>query len=69
MSQSQVPVEEQSPTPVSHSSETTPEAAPPSFVKLAMRNMVRRGGKSLFHFSLTTVALLGLLVGLSYLTR
>ncbi|MBU6229043.1 MAG: DUF3285 domain-containing protein [Cyanobacteria bacterium REEB459] len=43
--------------------------APPSFVKLAMRNMVRKGGKSLWHFFLTTIALLGLLVGLAYLTR
>ena len=40
-----------------------------SYVKLAMRNMVRKGGKSLTHFFLTTVGLLGLLVGLSYLTR
>ena len=24
-------------------------APPPSFVKLAMRNMVRKGGQSLFH--------------------
>ncbi|RZM74728.1 DUF3285 domain-containing protein [Leptolyngbya iicbica] len=46
-----------------------PEEPKPSYVKLAMRNMVRKGGKSLFHFSLTVVALLGLLVGLSYLTR
>ncbi|MDX2232846.1 MAG: DUF3285 domain-containing protein [Leptolyngbyaceae cyanobacterium bins.349] len=41
----------------------------PSYVKLAMRNMVRKRGKSLQHFFLTTAALLGLLVGLSYLTR
>ena len=41
----------------------------PSFVKLAMRNMVKKGGKSLYHFFLTTAALLGLLVGLAYLTR
>ena len=46
----------------------TPEA-PPSFVKLAMRNMVKKGGKSLYHFALTTAGLLGLLVGLAYLTR
>ncbi|NJL46864.1 MAG: DUF3285 domain-containing protein [Leptolyngbyaceae cyanobacterium SM2_5_2] len=46
-----------------------PAEAPPSFVKLAMRNMVRKGGKSLFHFSLTTAGLLGLLVVLAYLTR
>lgn len=44
-------------------------APPPSFVKLAMRNMVRKGSKSLFHFGLTTVGLLGVLVGLAYLTR
>jgi hypothetical protein len=42
---------------------------PPSYVKLAMRNMVRKRGKSLVHFGLTTIALLGILVGLSYLTR
>ncbi|HEY9738166.1 MAG TPA: DUF3285 domain-containing protein [Trichocoleus sp.] len=45
-----------------------PEPAP-SYVKLAMRNMVRKGGKSLTHFALTTVGLLGLLVGLAYLTH
>ncbi|MGC9505356.1 DUF3285 domain-containing protein [Baaleninema sp.] len=53
---------------------TTPEQPKtnepkPSFVKLAMRNMVRKGGKSLFHFSITTVGLLAFLVGISYLTR
>lgn len=47
---------------------TTPEP-PPSYVKLAMRNMVKKGGKSLFHFALTTVGLMGLLVGLAYLTK
>jgi len=41
----------------------------PSYVKLAMRNMVRKRSKSLFHFVLTTVGLLTILVGLSYLTR
>lgn len=41
----------------------------PSYVKLAMRNMVRKRSKSLFHFVLTTVGLLTVLVGLSYLTR
>lgn len=54
---------------VPHSGLTPTDEAPPSFVKLAMRNMVKKGGKSLFHFSLTTVGLLGLLVGLAYLTR
>ncbi|HAA31818.1 MAG TPA: DUF3285 domain-containing protein [Cyanobacteria bacterium UBA8553] len=41
----------------------------PSYVKLAMRNMVRKRGTSLKHFFLTTVSLLAVLVGLAYLTR
>ncbi|MGF1487904.1 MAG: DUF3285 domain-containing protein [Prochloraceae cyanobacterium] len=41
----------------------------PSYVKLAMRNMVSKGGLSLKHFFLTSIALLGFLIGLSYLTR
>jgi hypothetical protein len=41
----------------------------PSYVKLAMRNMVRKRGKSLYHFTLTTIGLLTLLIGLAYLTR
>ena len=45
-----------------------PEKAP-TFVKLAMRNMVRKGGTSLFHFGLTIVGLLTVLVGLAYVTR
>lgn len=46
-----------------------PNEPPPSYVKLAMRNMVRKGGKSLFHFGLTTMGLLGFLIGMAYLTR
>jgi Protein of unknown function (DUF3285) len=42
---------------------------PPSFVKLAMRNMVRKGGTSLYHFALSAIGLLALLIGLAYLTR
>jgi len=41
----------------------------PSYVKLAMRNMVRKGGTSLVHFGLTVMGLLTVLVGLAYLTR
>lgn len=41
----------------------------PSYVKLAMRNMVRKRGTSLKHFFLTTIGLLTLLIGLSFLTR
>ena len=53
-------------------SQASPAKAPekePTFVKLAMRNMVRKGGKSLFHFGLTIVGLLAVLVGLAYVTR
>lgn len=42
---------------------------PPSYVKLAMRNMVRKGRKSLTHFALTSISLFALLIGLAYLTR
>ena len=51
--------------------EDIPSNAKPkdSYVKLAMRNMVRKGRQSLWHFFLTTVGLLGLLVGLAYLTK
>lgn len=52
----------------SDSSKSSPENDP-TFVKLAMRNMVRKGSKSLFHFALTTVGLLGLLVGLAFVTH
>lgn len=48
---------------------TKASSRPPSFVKLAMRNMVRKRGKSLYHFALTTIGLLTVLVGLAYLTR
>jgi uncharacterized membrane protein len=50
-------------------SEAVSVSPPPSYVKLAMRNMVKKRGLSLFHFSLTTIALLGFLIGISYLTR
>jgi Protein of unknown function (DUF3285) len=41
----------------------------PSYVKLAMRNMVRKRGTSIYHFALTTIGLLSVLVGLAFLTR
>ncbi|WP_072044946.1 DUF3285 domain-containing protein [Aliterella atlantica] len=43
--------------------------AKPSYVKLAMRNMVRKGGTSFQHFAVTAIALVAVLVGLAYLTR
>ena len=32
---------------------------PPSFVKLAMKNMVRKGSQSLSHFGLTALGFIG----------
>jgi hypothetical protein len=43
----------------------TPKKEEGSFVKLAMRNMVKKGGKSLFHFFLTVFGVFGTLVGLA----
>ena len=40
-----------------------------SYVKLAMRNMVRKGGQSVRHFFLTMLGLFTILIGLSYLTK
>lgn len=36
-----------------------------SFVKLAMKNMVKKGSTSLFHFSLTVFGVIGALLGLA----
>jgi hypothetical protein len=47
----------------------TPEELKTKFVKYAMRNMVKKSGKSLQHFALSTIGLLTLFVGLAYLTR
>lgn len=60
------------PSQLSSSLETAESASTepaPSYVRLAMRNMVKKGRQSLVHFGLTSVGLLALLVGLAYLTR
>ncbi len=44
-------------------------AAPPSFIKLAMRNMVRKGRQSLLHFGLTALGLTSFLVLIAWLGR
>ena len=41
----------------------------PSFIKLAMRNMVRKGRQSLFHFGLTALGLTSFLVLIAWLGR
>ena len=38
------------------------KVAPPSFIKLAKRNMVRKGSKSISHFSITFLVLIGILI-------
>ena len=43
--------------------------APPSFIRLAMRNMVRKGSQSLLHFGLTALGLTGFLVLIAWLGR
>ncbi|AFY74697.1 Protein of unknown function (DUF3285) [Synechococcus sp. PCC 7502] len=53
-------IEPDSPTPV------TPA---PSYVKLAMRNMVKKRGTSIFHFLLTSVGLIAVLVALAVVFR
>jgi hypothetical protein len=49
----------------------TPPPPPPtaSFVKLAMRNMVRKGRQSLVHFGLTALGLTAFLVLIAWLGR
>jgi hypothetical protein len=56
----------QSPTQTPQTESNEPK---PSYVKLAMRNMVRKGGKSLRHFVITTAGLLAFFIGVAYLTR
>ena len=51
------------------SAESVATTPPPSFVKQAMRNMVRKGSKSLFHFGLTAVGFLGFIVLVAWLGR
>jgi Protein of unknown function (DUF3285) len=65
------PATDPTPDPMPESGEQIPAATerPPSYVKLAMRNMVRKGGTSLYHFALSAIGLLALLIGLAYLTR
>ena len=46
-----------------------PTTPPPSFVKLAMRNMVRKGRQSLLHFGLTAVWLVGFITLVAWLGR
>jgi hypothetical protein len=57
------------PQPQPQSPASTPTDGNPSFIKLAMRNMVRKGRQSLLHFGLTALGLLGFLVLIATLGR
>ena len=51
------------------STDSTPTTPPPSFVKQAMRNMVRKGSKSLFHLALTAAGFIGFILVVAWLGR
>ena len=49
---------------------STPQSGEnPSFTKLAMRNMVRKGKLSLFHFGLTALGFVGFIVLVAWLGK
>tara|TARA_B100001029_G_scaffold175104_1_gene176121 strand:- start:1190 stop:1381 length:192 start_codon:yes stop_codon:yes gene_type:complete len=52
-------------------SDEPPKSAtpPPSFVKLAMKNMVRKGSQSLYHFGLTAFGFLGFILLVAFLGK
>ncbi|WP_404783842.1 DUF3285 domain-containing protein [Altericista sp. CCNU0014] len=54
------------PTQAPSSAAPTPKD---SYVKLAMRNMVRKSRQSLVHFGLTSLGLIAVLLGLAFLTH
>lgn len=51
--------------PISQTATTNKPKEQDSFVKLAMRNMVKKGSTSLFHFALTIFGVIGALLGLA----
>jgi hypothetical protein len=58
------------PPPVTEPAATAEPAEPAAgFMKLAMRNMVRKGRQSLVHFGLTAVGLVAFLVLVAWLGR
>jgi len=57
------------PPPSGEPASSEPSSENPAFIKLAMRNMVRKGRQSLVHFGLTALGLTGFLVLLAWLGR
>ena len=56
-------------TPSNSKNSKSNNSAPASFVKLAMRNMVRKGSQSLFHFALTAVGFIGFITVIAWFAR
>ena len=52
-----------------HQESSSRKASPPGFVKLAMRNMVRKGQQSIFHFGLTAIGFIVFILLISWLGR
>ena len=57
------------PVPARAPVEAGSQAESSSFIKLAMRNMVRKGRQSLLHFGLTALGLTAFLVLIAWLGR
>ncbi len=45
------------------------KSSSPSFIKLAMKNMVRKGGQSLFHFGLTAFGFISFILLIAILGK
>ena len=56
-------------TPSNQKKTSISKQVSPSFVKLAMKNMVRKGKQSLIHFGLTAVGLGGFILLIAWLGR
>jgi hypothetical protein len=71
MTDSSTPTEPSGPSEPSTiaAAKEAPPSPPPSFVKLAMRNMVRKGRQSLLHFGLTAVGFSAVLLLLAWFGR
>jgi hypothetical protein len=63
--QSNLPIKENSSSAVSNQPVTNQPKSQDSFVKLAMRNMVKKGSTSLFHLFLTIFGVIATLLGLA----
>ena len=54
---------------LTHKNISSKRTPPPSFVKLAMRNMVKKGSQSIIHFGLTAFGFIAFIVLIAVLGR